>query len=325
MFGKNPVLNIPLNLAGVSRLFSKYKKIIGVCAVVFLFAGVIIQYYRFPRYQSMPFLSFRELKALSKNAHPSGILRWKLNRYWKTPLISNEAYYRGVKPLNLKDERLGPYLRVASWNIEKSYQMESAIKTFSSREAFRSLVDPGKAPEGSPAFNNILRQRDRLAESDIILLQEMDYGVKRSGYINAAGELAKAMNMNYTFATEQLEVDPVMLGLEPIKMKDGSDDTEAMEYYKVDPAKYKGAFGCAVLSRYPIKRVQAFQLKNQAYDWSVQEREKHGFFEDARRTGAELVFKNEITREIKTGGRIYFRIDLAVHAVKGRIYLFRNL
>ena len=140
----------------------------------------------------------------------------------------------------------------------------------------------------------------------------MDIGVKRSGYINAAGELAKALKMNYAYAPEQLEIDPVYLGLEKINYDDGTVDQEQTDYYRVDPAKYKGAFGIAVLSRYPIKRAQAFQLKNQAYDWYAGEKPKIGFVEKTRRVGAEVLFHNQLTREIKAGGRIFFRVDLAV-------------
>lgn len=287
-------------------------KIAAAAAAIAFFIFLFQHFNRFPRYQKPPFLSFSDLRQLSKTPHPTGLLKLKLERYWRTPLISNEAYYRGERPFKPEDEKLGPYLRVVSWNVEKSYQMENVIKAFSNKDEFVKIIDPGKAAEGSAAREEILRQRERLANADLILLQEMDYGVKRSGYINAAGDLAKAMKMNYAYGTEQLEVDPVVVGLEELKLEDGSPDTEAMEYYRADPAKYKGAFGVAVLSRYPIKWAQVFQLKNQAYDWGEQEKLKHGFFEDARRTGAKWVFKNEITREVKSGGRIYFRVDLEV-------------
>ncbi len=78
----------------------------------------------------------------------------------------------------------------------------------------------------------------------------------------------------------------------------------------MDPAQYKCAFGIAVLSRYPIKLAQAFQLKNQAYDWFRGEQPKIGFVEQARRAGAKVLFHNQLTREIKKGGRTFFRVDL---------------
>ncbi|MBI1977472.1 MAG: endonuclease/exonuclease/phosphatase family protein [Candidatus Omnitrophica bacterium] len=266
----------------------------------------------FVQYQEPDFLTFSELKALSKKSHPGVLLARKLNRFWKTPIINNEAYYAGARPHYLRDEKLAHFLRLASWNIEKSYEMENVIKVFSSADEFRTLIDPSKAPEGSAQYQDIMRQRERLATADVILLQEMDIGHKRSGYINAAAELAKKLNMNYAYGAEQLEVDPVYLGLEKINYEGGEVDQEATDYYKVDPARYKGIFGCAVLSRYPIKRAEVFQLKKQAYDWHAGEVEKIGFLERSRRFGAKTVFRNEITREIKVGGRIYFRVDLAV-------------
>ncbi len=179
------------------------------------------------------------------------------------------------------------------------------------------LIDPEKAPVDSDLHQTILRQQKRLMTADIILLQEMDIGVKRSGYVNAAKMLADALNMNYAYGAEQLEVDPVMLGLEKLYFEDETVDQEATDYYQADPAKEKGAFGAAVLSRYPIKNVEVFQLDNQPYDWYWKEKEKTSFLEIGRRIGTKTLFKNEITREMKVGGRIYFRVDLHVPELPG--------
>ncbi len=267
---------------------------------------------RLIRHQAAPFLTFNELKKFSQNPHPGYLLEKKLQRFWRTPLISNEAHYAGTKPSAQTDPQLGPYLSLATWNIEKSIHMKDAITAFSSPEAFLALIDPEKAPEGSDNYKTVLRQRDLLQKSDVILLQEMDIGVKRSGYINAAGELAKVLKMNYAYAPEQLEVDPVYMGLEKIHYDNGSVDQEQTDYFAADPAQYKGAFGVAVLSRYPIRRAQAFQLKTQPYDWYKGEKPKIGFVEQARRVGTEVLFHNQITREMKMGGRAFFRVDLAV-------------
>ncbi|MBI3312613.1 MAG: endonuclease/exonuclease/phosphatase family protein [Candidatus Omnitrophica bacterium] len=274
--------------------------------------GVFLYATPFVWYQQPDFLTFNELKKFSKNPHPGFFLESKLKRFWTKPIISNQAYYRGTKPHRPVDKKLGPYLRVVSWNIEKSVLMEDAITAFTSAEKFPSLINPDKVSPGSGRYKKIIQQRDRLSNADIIVLQEMDIGVKRSGYANAAKDLAKALKMNYTFAPEQLEIDPVYLGLEKIHYDDGTVDQEQTDYYAADPRKYKGIFGCAVLSRYPIRRVQAFQLKNQAYDWYAGEKPKIGFVEKTRRVGAKILFKNQLTREMKLGGRIYFRTDLAV-------------
>ncbi len=268
-------------------------------------------HFGYVRYQSPDFLTFAELRKLNE-PQPGYRLKKKLEKFWKTPLISNEAWFAGERPVKQKDPKLGPVLRLASWNIEKSINMKEAVTAFTDEAAFKTLIDEGEAGEGSEKRTEILRQRARLAAADIIFLQEMDIGVKRSGYINAAEDLAKAMRMNYTYAAEQLEIDPAYLGMEKILLEDGKEDTEAMEHYAGDPKLYKGVFGCALLSRYPIKHVEVFQLQNQAYDWFKGEKPYPTFLEKTRRFGAKTVFRNEITREIKRGGRIFFRVDLDV-------------
>ncbi|MBI4372535.1 MAG: hypothetical protein HY585_02260, partial [Candidatus Omnitrophica bacterium] len=230
----------------------KQKKIWGlifIAAAVFIFT-FIFRIQPVVRYQKPAFLTFKELKALSRNPKPGWFLGSKLERFWKTPVISNEAYYGGAKPHHPSDPKLGHYLRLVSWNIEKSYEMENAIAAFSSRHKFESLIDSVKAPEGSSELQNMLRQREKLTNANVIVLQEMDIGVKRSNYIDAARELAKALHMNYAYGAEQLEIDPVYLGLENIKYEDGTVDQEATDYFAADPGRYKGVFGCAVLSRY---------------------------------------------------------------------------
>ena len=299
-------------LAIVSILF--------ICFIVFRFHT-----HRFIRYQGPTFLTFHELQKLSENDHPGGLLEKKLERFWKTPIVNNEAYYRGARPHRPTDPKLGDYLRVASWNIEKSYHIHEAIAAFSSENDFKLLIDPSKAPEGSPLYKESLRQRERLSKADIVLLQEMDIGSKRSGYINAAAEIAKKLDMNYAYGAEDLEVDPAYLGSEKIYYHNGSLDREAMDYYAADPRKYKGVFGCAVLSRYPIKHVEVFQLKTKAYDWYQGEKSKTGFLERAREVGARILFKNEHMREIKVGGRIYFRVDLEVPGLPEKTLTIINI
>ena len=141
---------------------------------------------------------------------------------------------------------MGKYLRLASWNIEKSYRAEAAVDLWTSREKFERMIDPAKVSIGSSNYKEILGQREKLANVDIVVLQEMDIGVKRSGYIDAARELAQALDMNYAYGAEYLEVDPVYLGLEKIFYEDATVDDEASDYYTVDPARYKGAFAPSI-------------------------------------------------------------------------------
>jgi endonuclease/exonuclease/phosphatase family metal-dependent hydrolase len=85
------------------------------------------------------------------------------------------------------------------------------------------------------------RVRAALADldADIYLLQEVDLGVKRSGYRNVARDLADALGMNWVFAGEFQEIGQSRRSVPAIT-------------------------GQAVLSRYPIRNASALPFENQA-------------------------------------------------------------
>ncbi len=267
----------------------------------------------FARFSTPEFLTFDELVELSKNPIPKkGAVYRKLQKLWTTPIISNEAYHQGIHAPARKSPKLGRFLRVGTWNIEKSFNVDRAAALISDRNSFMSMLNPVEAPPSSEKYQEVLRQRDLLAEADILILQEMDIGVKRSNYVNAPKTLADALGMNYAYGATYLEIDPVYLGTESLELEEGGVDQEAIDYYRADPAKYKGMFGVAVLSRYPIKSVVMFPLKNQGYDWYEGEKSMITFLEKARRGGAKTVFLSELHREMKVGGRNFMRVDLHV-------------
>ena len=266
----------------------------------------------FPRYQGADFLSFEELKTLVTHPQPGGALESKVARLLNRPIISNEAYYQGKRPAVMQNPQQGDFLRVATWNVDKSIRIKEVAEMLSSKTKFESLIDARTAPKDSAARQELLRERDRLATADVIILQEMDIGISRSGYRDAARELAQALGMNYAFAPQALEIDPVLLGLEEI-----SDGRGGKVRHQPDDARYKGVFGLAVLSRYPIQKAESFQLKAQPYDWHAGEKAGTDFAEGARRLATEIVFENQIVREMKVGGRVFFRVDLDVPGMPG--------
>jgi endonuclease/exonuclease/phosphatase family metal-dependent hydrolase len=247
------------------------------------------------RNQGTMYPSFPELVSLADNPKPGPLLAQKINRLFSTPVVVNKSL---PKPRRLSNETLGSFLRVATWNIEKSLHAKEAAEALKSEAAFKARLKPAVLAN-EKRLAEALRQRERLITADVLLLQEMDVGVSRSGYLDAAREIAKALGMNYTYAPMQLEIDPVLLGLEP-----GAS--------KPDPARYKGAFGLAVLSRYPILAANCFQLQAQSYDWYEGEQQKPDPAEHLRRIGAKLVFKSDIQREMKIGGHNFFRVDLQI-------------
>ncbi|HSI65664.1 MAG TPA: hypothetical protein VLE43_21235, partial [Candidatus Saccharimonadia bacterium] len=94
-------------------------------------------------------------------------------------------------------------------------------------------------------------------------------------------------------------------------------------FLPVDKAQYKGAFGSAVLSRYPIINARVIPLK-QAYDWHEGEKKRADLVEHGRRLGSEIAFASEIRRELKVGGRCFFRVDIAVPQVPGGVVTLVN-
>lgn len=266
----------------------------------------------FPRYQTADFLTFSELKRLVKEPEPGGELEEKVQRLLNRPIISNEAYYQGKRPARAQNPHMGDYLRVATWNVEKSIRMKEVTEMLSSEESFQKMLAEKGLATGSAGYEKLKRERERLASADVILLQEMDIGITRSGYRDVVRDLAKAMGMNYAFGPQQLEIDPVMLGLESI-----SDGRGGQVKHQPDEDRYKGVFGVAILSRYPIKSAQSFQLKSQPYNWHSGEKASMDVMEGARRLATEIVFENQIVREMKIGGRGFFSVDLDVPGMPG--------
>lgn len=173
------------------------------------------------RYQGIKYLTYEELKRLSLNPEPKGALKKKLEKFWHTPIISNEAYYQGAKPHRPENFRLGPYLRIFSWNIEKSFHIDELTQLLTSEDAYNKMVNTEKVALGSEEHKDMLRQRKRLLNADIILFEEMEIGIKRSKYYNSAEKMAKALKMNYAYAPQYLEVDPITLGTEELEFEDG--------------------------------------------------------------------------------------------------------
>lgn len=266
--------------------------------------------------QGPEYLTHGELVTLSQDPNPGGRLGEKVQKILNTPFISNEAAFRGARPRKPVDPQLGPFLRVVQWNIEKSMKMQEAIRAFTDEAAFIKLIDTEKYPRGSPEYNEVLEERRLLEQADILILQEMDVGMKRSEYLNAAQELAQALNMNYVYGTQQLEIDPINLGIEKFEDEQGVGDAKLQELFRVEPEKYRGLFGSAVLSRYPILDVKFFQLRNQAYDWYHGEQVPLSSLEKARRRGTKAVFLEKLFREMKVGGRVFLRVDLYVPELK---------
>jgi endonuclease/exonuclease/phosphatase family metal-dependent hydrolase len=269
----------------------------------------------FVRSSQPELLTFDELVDLEKNDPPSAVLAERLEHLLTTPFLSNEAYFNGAKPKRPSSPELGPFLRAICWNIERGIQFDPIRIALSEPEKFDQVLADKKDPKAKPLTPDQLKivkqQLDILQPADLLILNEVDYGVTRTDYRDVARDLAKAFNMNYAYGTEFLELDPLNLGLEKVELEDKEAQADIQKSFDVDKSRYLGMHGTAVLSRYPIRKATLRPLPV-CYNWYGSEKKEVSKLESGRRVGANLAFMERITREIRRGGRTVLFVELAV-------------
>lgn len=255
-------------------------------------------------------LTYNELVQLYEQNPPPDALRKNLSTLLSTPFVSNSASARGVKPVKPRDPRLGKFMRVALWNIERGIEFDAIRWAFKDSNRFASMLDKKKYPRGSRERNQVIAQSRILQQADVIVLNEVDWGVKRSGYRNVAAALAAELRMNYAFGVEFLEIDSISLGIEKFEEASPEDRAEFTKRIKVDPTRYRGMHGTAILSRYTLENVRLIPFDNQGYDWYKEEKEGVTRIEEGKRTIGEKVFLEKVTREVRRGGRTTLIADI---------------
>jgi endonuclease/exonuclease/phosphatase family metal-dependent hydrolase len=218
-------------------------------------------------------LTFDEMVQLYQQDVPERQLQAKLDRLLTTPFVSNKATASGVEPLKPSSPEIGKFLRVAQWNIERGLEFD-AIKS--------ALADPA------------------LKQADVVVLNEVDWGINRTRFRNVVSELAEACGMNYAYGVEFVEIDPATMGLEP----------QAKPTMTPDPARYHGLHGTAVLSRYPLKNVRLVPFKFQGHDWYRDEKKKASKVARVENKLSNEVFKEPFTRQVRRGGRMMLFADI---------------
>jgi endonuclease/exonuclease/phosphatase family metal-dependent hydrolase len=258
-------------------------------------------------------LSFDELKALATVAKPKGTLAEKLNAVLTTPSVGNDASVNNVRPHEPAVPGLGAIVRAASWNIERGLNFDLIESALGSPEQFeRESGCENRAGKNNEVVRVQLRA---LQETDVLILNEVDLGMKRTEYRDVSRDLAAALHMNYAYAVEFVEVDPVFdLGIETIDLPDKNQERRLEDDLQVDAERYRGLHGNAVLSRYPIERAHIVRLPV-CYDWYGKEMEAIAKLEQGKRWSARKLFRERIAREVRRGGRMALMVDLAVPAL----------
>jgi endonuclease/exonuclease/phosphatase family metal-dependent hydrolase len=269
----------------------------------------------FARLAKPELLTFDELVQLEKTDDPDANLAARLHQLLHTPFISNEAYLSGVRPNRPSSDALGPFMRATMWNIERGIQLDGITIALTEPDKFGKYIEEKKDPNSKPIdaeeMGQVNQQLQILRPTDLFILNEVDDGVTRTNYHDVARELAQALKMNYAYAVEFLEIDPLNLGLEKVNMEDKGAQEDIQKSFEPDKSRYLGLHGTAVLSRYPILKATVRPLPV-CYDWFLGEKKAISKLESGKRAGANLVFMERITREVRRGGRTTLIVELAV-------------
>jgi endonuclease/exonuclease/phosphatase family metal-dependent hydrolase len=266
--------------------------------------------------------SYDELVHLGTDPELSPELAEKLRVVTTTPFINNEAYFSGARPRPLEVTGLGPSLRIAFWNIERGLELDYIELFLTDKDAFMAKIaeERKKATESGKRvraveLEKIPEEIETLKAADVWILNEVDWGVKRTEYREVVRELAKTLNMNWAYGVEFLEVDSKQLGTDTFEDHETEEERQQLlEVFKVDKDKLRALHGNAVLSRYPIRsaRLVPFTV---GYDWFQESKIRPA--EKVKRKAAILVGE-ELLREVRRGQRTTLYVDLDVPEAPGQ-------
>jgi endonuclease/exonuclease/phosphatase family metal-dependent hydrolase len=260
----------------------------------------------YTRSSQPPLLTYQELVTLGEQETVDPALAAKVQTLLTTPFVNNDAYFNGTKPLRPDIKGMGPSLRLVEWNIERGIELD-AIKLFmTDKQAFlakaHSAAETNK-DKGKVNDDALSAQIEEIQSADVLVLNELDWGMKRSDYQAVVKDLAETLKMNWAYGVEFIEVDPKVLGRQSFaNVKNEAERKELEDLFSVDKDRILGLHGTAILSRYPLRDVKLVPFKEQAYDWYNEEK-KYGKVEAGKRKGASLIFGEEIVREVRRGGR----------------------
>jgi endonuclease/exonuclease/phosphatase family metal-dependent hydrolase len=305
------------------------KTSIATILVVVLIAASLITFYvtksrkvketipvpaTYVRSQQPSMFTYDELVALGTDDKFSDALRDKLHSITTTPFLSNEAFYNGAKPHRPKPAQLGSSLRLVEWNIERGLELDGIKLLFTNTEEF---LRQAKRNEKKVDIAQMRQDIEVLKSADIIVLNEVDWGLKRTGYRAVVRELGNVLNMNWAYGVEFIEVDSVSLGTEKLEeWKNEAERQKLLAEIQVDKEQLRALHGTAVLSRYPILEARLEPFPTAGYDWYKGEKKALDPLEKGKRLGADAAFLEKSLRQIRRGQRTSLIVTLDVPDLK---------
>src|SRR5580704_12092830 len=132
-----------------------------------------------------PLLNYRELVTLSEQETVESALADKLHVLLTTPFVNNEAYFSGTRPIRPDLNGAGPSLRLVQWNMERGLELDQIKLLMTDKAGFlakvHSEIASGKGKD-RPTDEELSQQIGVLQSADVIVLNELDWGMKRTNY-----------------------------------------------------------------------------------------------------------------------------------------------
>ena len=253
--------------------------------------------------------AYAELETLYNQETLPPTFAAKLNQLLTTPFVDNSV--KAGAPVSFASSpQIGEFLRVAQWNIERGIEYDAIEAVLSGDEAkLAVLLDPKRFPAGGKKRLEVLEQARALGAADVIVLNEVDFGLRRTDYRNVAEDLARCLGMNYAFGVQFVELSAVHFSREPAR--NDTEINEILQHIKVNQSRYRGLHGLAILSRFPLENVRLVPFKEQPYDWYKSEKAGISSLEKGKRLLSKKVFFEKSTREVRRGGRTTLYADIS--------------
>lgn len=268
-------------------------------------------------------LTYEEIIQLYQQEDPPPPLRDKLNNLLTTPFVRNNASDSGRTPLKPSSAERASFLRAVQWNIERGLEFDAIQFAFSDPRQFNALMEDKGSTATESERASIQEQIGHLKQADLLVLNEVDWGMNRTLFRNVAAELADRLGMNYAYGVEFVEVDPITMGIDQQvivrEVEEAYADphesrSEMIEHVKQvmkpDPVRYRGLHGTAILSRYRLENVQLIPFAVQGHDWYADEK-KVSIATKAEGKVSAAVFKEQLIRQVRRGGRMMLLADIA--------------
>lgn len=253
--------------------------------------------------------NYAELQTLYNREELPSALREKLNGLLTTPFMDNSP--NADAPVRLSQSaKIGEFLRVATWNIERGVEYEAIEAALSDETKFAAMLDAKIFPAGSEKRREMLEQAAALRGADVIVLNEVDFGLRRTDYRNVAQSLARRLGMHYAFGAQFVELTAIRYTQEQQRRPDPEEE-EIVQQIRIDPTRYKGLHGIAILSRFPLENVRLVPFREQPYDWYKSEKGDVSPLEKGKRFISKKVFLEETLREVRRGGRTTLLAEIA--------------